>query len=592
MPSIADLGQRVKAKYPGTYDDLDDAELGRRVQTKYPDAYADFTDDAAAAEPPSRDVPLHETALAHGANGFGLGAGPKARGLYAAGPAEAEKSGRAMDPLTTVADVAVGAWRKLTGDPEAAKRYEAEKAAEKAYLEETRAANPKTAFVSNVVGAAPTAAAVAGLAPVVKGATLLPRVVTGVSQGATVGLASGLASGENAGDVTESTLIGAGSGCVVPVLGAGASKVTAPVREFVSRKMDDAAGGLRRFAGERNIKAAGGIQSDITRARKQLGPGGASDGRAALTEIGAEMGDKGLVSSLSTPAKTFERAAELMDDAGSRMGAVLAEADAAGGAQPTVAGVLAQGDEILSALQKNPHTASAGDPAMGHSMGNSAADQFSGLLARYRRIYGDRPLTFSEAHEIRMNISKDLYGMRGTKDPWADAYKDALHDFRSAVSSEIEQNLDAATSNTAAWRAANRDYQVASKALEFADKGMDRATGNNFVSPTEFIAGMTGAGIGSAHGGAGMTLGGLALAGGTAFARRHGSGTMGSVAGTLSRILRTNPEALGAHAKSLLTMEAQRGPEGLAAAHYVLSQTSPDYRMRWQAAVGEGEETE
>jgi hypothetical protein len=44
MPTVAELGQRVKLKYPGTYDDLPDDDLGRRVKAKYPGAYDDFTE--------------------------------------------------------------------------------------------------------------------------------------------------------------------------------------------------------------------------------------------------------------------------------------------------------------------------------------------------------------------------------------------------------------------------------------------------------------------------------------------------------------------------------------------------------------------
>lgn len=47
MPTIVELGQKVKAKYPGTYDDLADDELGRKVKAKYPGSYDDFTDVAA-----------------------------------------------------------------------------------------------------------------------------------------------------------------------------------------------------------------------------------------------------------------------------------------------------------------------------------------------------------------------------------------------------------------------------------------------------------------------------------------------------------------------------------------------------------------
>ena len=43
MPTTIDLGRKVKAKYPGVYDDLGDQELGERVRAKYP-GYSDFTD--------------------------------------------------------------------------------------------------------------------------------------------------------------------------------------------------------------------------------------------------------------------------------------------------------------------------------------------------------------------------------------------------------------------------------------------------------------------------------------------------------------------------------------------------------------------
>src|SRR4030095_9042754 len=53
MPQdVRELGRKVKAKYPGKYDDLDDAELGRKVKAKFPGAYDDFTDTPPQAEAP------------------------------------------------------------------------------------------------------------------------------------------------------------------------------------------------------------------------------------------------------------------------------------------------------------------------------------------------------------------------------------------------------------------------------------------------------------------------------------------------------------------------------------------------------------
>ena len=42
MATLNELGQKVKAKHLGQYDDIDDAEVGRRVQAKFPGQYDDF----------------------------------------------------------------------------------------------------------------------------------------------------------------------------------------------------------------------------------------------------------------------------------------------------------------------------------------------------------------------------------------------------------------------------------------------------------------------------------------------------------------------------------------------------------------------
>lgn len=44
MPTVSELGQKVKKKYPGAYDDLSDLELGQKTKAKYPE-YSDFTDE-------------------------------------------------------------------------------------------------------------------------------------------------------------------------------------------------------------------------------------------------------------------------------------------------------------------------------------------------------------------------------------------------------------------------------------------------------------------------------------------------------------------------------------------------------------------
>lgn len=46
MPTVEELGKKVKSKYAGVYDDLNDRDLGVRVKSKFPGSYDDFEDTA------------------------------------------------------------------------------------------------------------------------------------------------------------------------------------------------------------------------------------------------------------------------------------------------------------------------------------------------------------------------------------------------------------------------------------------------------------------------------------------------------------------------------------------------------------------
>lgn len=72
MPTVAELGQKVKLKYPGAYDGLPDDELGRRVKQKYPGAYDSFTDTATPSAVASSASPAPSTPT-EGRSEFGKG---------------------------------------------------------------------------------------------------------------------------------------------------------------------------------------------------------------------------------------------------------------------------------------------------------------------------------------------------------------------------------------------------------------------------------------------------------------------------------------------------------------------------------------
>lgn len=53
MPTVEDLGIALKKKYPGAYDDIDNASLGLKLQAKHPGAYDDYAPAIAKAPIPS-----------------------------------------------------------------------------------------------------------------------------------------------------------------------------------------------------------------------------------------------------------------------------------------------------------------------------------------------------------------------------------------------------------------------------------------------------------------------------------------------------------------------------------------------------------
>jgi hypothetical protein len=371
-----------------------------------------------------------------------------------------------------------------------------------------REANPGMYLAGTLGGAlaAPLPGGPAGQA-LTRGA----RVLRGAGQGSIAGGLYG-AGGAEGGPLE--TVTEAGKGTILGgVLGGGLSAAGQALGQAATRLP----AALRRFAGQRNLKAAGGIQSDLARARKQVG-------REGLEGIGYEMGGQGLVGPTSTPASTFERATEILDRSGKEMGALTQAADKAIGTSSKTAPRLGQvveraRREILEPLAADPHQA-------------QAAEQFSGLLDRMsagEKTPGWTVLPISKLHEMRQQADRALYGLRGTQDPFASAYRDALHDFRSLLSDEINSTMERTGLGSAAWKAANRRYEVASRAQELSERGMDRWQGNNLFTPYEMLALLGGAGAAGAHSGsfgeAGLAGAGALLS--TRLAQRHGSGTLG-----------------------------------------------------------------
>lgn len=264
---------------------------------------------------------------------------------------------------------------------------------------------------------------------------------------------------------------------------------------------------LPNFEGERNLKAAGAISSDLKSAGKRIG-------KDELRAIGREAGELGLVGPFSTPARTLEKANALLESAGKKMGDLLDAADGAMGAAPRpMADIAARArKEVVSALEDNP-------------LRRGTAKQLDELLGSYEAKFGTegRELGFRDLHGIRKQLDEEIYGLRGVGDPQANALKTALHDFRSIVSDEINKGMEASGLGSAVWKAANRENRVAATIKRFAESGAERATGNNPLGLLSVMSGLTGF---VQHG----IPGGTAMALGTELAKRFGSGIGGAAA--------------------------------------------------------------
>lgn len=342
------------------------------------------------------------------------------------------------------------------------------------------------------------------------------KAATSAAQGMTEGALFGaeqVATEEGLGDpnltaqsalneVGLSTVFGGG-------LGLGGGLLSGLAKESATALGGKLAEWLPEFEGNRNLKAAGAIQSDIAHAEKRVG-------REELNKIGREAGEMGLVEKFDSPAAVLEKAGAQMESSGQKMGEILDAADGAPGAAPRgMEDILARvRKKVLADMEASPFREGAAK-ALGQKL--------AGFEAQFPGRGEEVSLGFRDLHGIRKEIDAELFGLRGQLDPGATYYKAALRDVRGIVSDEINTGLEKANLSSKAWKEANREYQVAAQIEKFAEKGAQRSTGNNFVSPTEFLGALAGVASGS------FPMG-IILGLGTAAARRYGSGVMGAAA--------------------------------------------------------------
>lgn len=261
---------------------------------------------------------------------------------------------------------------------------------------------------------------------------------------------------------------------------------------------------VEEFAGERALKAAGATQKDIKLLTAQKG-------RDRLLELGREMHAEGLFGKygLASADDILSNAEDLRHVAGAQIGKLLKKADAV---LPNV-----PGPDINAIVDRVKQ--SVVDPLAQNPFNAGVASKVDDVFEAYRSKFSQKPLTFSDLHEMRQEVSKQVYGLKSQFDPASNALRDALHDTRSLLSRELEDSLGRAGVADDIWKAANRRYEVATTAEKLANHGVERSHGNNMMSLTEWMGTLAG----MLHGG---PISGAGMYAATAASRRYGSGVM------------------------------------------------------------------
>lgn len=199
-------------------------------------------------------------------------------------------------------------------------------------------------------------------------------------------------------------------------------------------------------------------------------------------------------------------------------------------------------------------------------------------LASVAEKYQSARITPAEAWTVRKQLDTLIRGNSKALDPDRNVASGAMNDFRRDLSTRLGTAMDEAKVGSA-WREGNRRFGLAADARDVAEVGRSSVANRGFGLSeqlgTGFGGAIGGAAAGWAGGPVGMVAGGLA---GHAV-RKYGSATAARTLDRLSKALQANPKAFGEYAGKL-TIAAERGPEALAAAHYVLSHSSADYRAR------------
>lgn len=171
-------------------------------------------------------------------------------------------------------------------------------------------------------------------------------------------------------------------------------------------------------------------------------------------------------------------------------------------------------------------------------------------------------IPFSQLQQLKSNLGKEAYNPLGTVE------KEGYAPMERFMNEHLENAVEQA--DLPALQQAKSQYTTAARAENLASKGASRGFANQGFGLGDKAA--AGAGM-MAAGPKGAVLGFV-----NKLVRERGQSAAAVGMDKLSSMLSSNPEAFGMYAPSLV-QAAQRGPNALAAAHFVLSQKDSKYQQ-------------
>lgn len=424
-----------------------------------------------------------------------------------------------------------------------AKTYEEARAEARDLQEGAAQRNPWSAAAGSLLAPIPGVGAEAGIGRM-------------ALHGAAVGGAAAL--GGSHADLTKGDYAGAAADTA---MGAGLGGVMGGALGTLSKSPKGLSDYLKSKAEEKALKAAGAIQSDMSRLGDRAGP------------LGRDLLDNDVVRFGSGKKAILERAKTMGSEAGRGMGTILDEADTSTG----------NGFDYGKAISRVRTYLDTLNPTERRAAGN-VENMLADLEEAATAPGGERG--FRAANEVKSSLQN---GINYKADPKLKTglEKRAAHELMDEIDSQLPAKREE-------FEGLKRQFGNAAEAQKIAKKAVAREGGNHSFGLSDMMLFGSAAGPGAA---AGHSVGGAITGAGLAVAnklKRERGDAMAAVGldlaskawtNTVVKLAEVAPDALGKYGKVLAREFAQHGPAGVLAMHHALS-NDPQYVTDQKALHG------